>query len=60
HNFRKLFASCLYEQEKDIVKVAEVLGHSRLDTTRIYIMGTESKFRTILDRLGLVIEPFPE
>ncbi|MCR4656049.1 MAG: tyrosine-type recombinase/integrase [Lachnospiraceae bacterium] len=60
HNFRKLFASCLYEQEKDIVKVAEVLGHSRLDTTRIYIRGTESKFRNILDRLGLVIEPLPE
>ncbi len=57
HNLRKLFASCLYEQENDIVKLAELLGHSRLDTTRIYIRGTESKFRTILDRLGLVIEP---
>ncbi len=56
HNFRKLFASCLYEQEKDIVKVAEALGHSRLDTTRIYIRGTESKFRTILEKLGLIMD----
>ncbi|MCR4654621.1 MAG: site-specific integrase [Lachnospiraceae bacterium] len=57
HNLRKLFASCFYDQEKDIAKVAEVLGHSRLDTTRIYIRETAGMIRNVLERLELVMEP---
>ena len=36
HNLRKLFARCFYKIEKDIAKLADVLGHSSIDTTRIY------------------------
>ena len=40
HNLRKLFARTFYGIEKDIAKLADILGHSSIDTTRIYIMTT--------------------
>ena len=45
HNLRKLFARTFYGLEKDIAKLADILGHSSIDTTRIYIMtsGTEHR-----------------
>lgn len=55
HNLRKLFAVTFYRQEKDIARLADVLGHSSIDTTRIYIMETEQELRQKIDRLGLVI-----
>lgn len=54
HNLRKLFARCFYQVQKDIAKLADVLGHSSIDTTRIYIMTTGSEHRRTLERLGLV------
>ena len=54
HNLRKLFARCYYTQEKDIAKLADILGHSSINTTRIYIMTTGTEHRRQLDRLGLV------
>ena len=54
HNLRKLFAVTFYRQEKDIAHLADVLGHSSIDTTRIYIMETEQELRRKIDRLGLV------
>lgn len=38
HNLRKLFARTFYDIEKDIAKLADILGHSNINTTRIYIM----------------------
>ncbi len=55
HNLRKLFARCFYELEKDIAKLADVLGHSSIDTTRIYIMTTGREHRRQIERLSLVI-----
>lgn len=55
HNLRKLFARCFYALEKDIAKLADVLGHSSIDTTRIYIMSTGFEHRLRLERLGLVV-----
>lgn len=55
HNLRKLFARTFYGIEKDIAKLADILGHSSIDTTRIYIMTTGTEHRRKLDRLGLVV-----
>lgn len=55
HNLRKLFAREFYAADKDISKLADVLGHSSIETTRIYIMGTGKEHREQIDRLGLTI-----
>lgn len=55
HNLRKLFARTFYELEKDIAKLADILGHSSINTTRIYIMTTGFEHRHKIERLGLVI-----
>ena len=55
HNLRKLFARTFYAQEKDIAKLADILGHSSIDTTRIYIMTTGTEHRRKIERLGLLI-----
>lgn len=55
HNLRKLFARTFYRTEKDIAKLADILGHSSIDTTRIYIMTTGTEHRRKLDCLGLVM-----
>ena len=55
HNLRKLFAHTFYRIEKDIAKLADILGHSSIDTTRIYIMTTGSEHRQKIERLGLVV-----
>ena len=55
HNLRKLFARTFYGIEKDIAKLADILGHSSINTTRIYIMTTGIEHRRKIDRLGLII-----
>lgn len=55
HNLRKLFARTFYRIEKDIAKLADILGHGSIETTRIYIMTTGIEHRRKLERLGLVI-----
>ena len=55
HNLRKLFARRFYGIEKDIAKLADILGHSSIDTTRIYIMTTEIEHRRTIEKLGLVV-----
>lgn len=55
HNLRKLFARTFYRFEKDIAKLADILGHSSIDTTRIYIMTTGTEHRKKIERLGLVV-----
>ena len=54
HNLRKLFARTFYGIEKDIAKLADILGHSSIDTTRIYIMSTGTEHRRKIERLGLL------
>ena len=55
HNLRKLFARTFYGIEKDIAKLADILGHSSINTTRIYIMTTGAEHRRKIERLGLVV-----
>ena len=55
HNLRKLFARTFYAMEKDIAKLADILGHSSIETTRIYIMTTSQEHRRRMERLGLVV-----
>lgn len=55
HNLRKLFARTFYRIEKDIAKLADLLGHSSINTTRIYIMTTGTEHRRKIERLGLVV-----
>ena len=55
HNLRKLFARTFYGMEKDIAKLADILGHSSINTTRIYIMTTGVEHRRKMEGLGLVL-----
>lgn len=55
HNLRKLFARTFYGIEKDIAKLADILGHSSIDTTRIYIITTGTEHRRKMERMKLVI-----
>ena len=55
HNLRKLFARTFYGIEKDIAKLADILGHSSINTTSIYIMTTGTEHLRRIERLGLVI-----
>lgn len=54
HNLRHLFAMTFYQSTRDIVKLADVLGHSSINTTRIYLMTTGAEHVRQLERLGLV------
>ncbi len=54
HNLRHLFATAFYRACKDIVKLADVLGHSSIETTRIYLLTSGAEHRRQLERLGLV------
>ena len=55
HNLRKLFARCFYAVSKDIAKLADILGHGSIETTRIYIMTTGQEHRRQLERMRLII-----
>lgn len=55
HNLRHLFARTFYEIEKDIAKLADILGHSNINTTRIYIITTCCEHRKRMERMRLVI-----
>lgn len=55
HNLRKLFARTFYGIEKDIAKLADILGHSSINTTRIYIISTGTEHRRKIERLGLIV-----
>lgn len=54
HNLRHLFATVYYRIYKDIVKLADILGHSSVETTRIYLLTTGQEHRQQLERLRLV------
>lgn len=54
HNLRHLFARTFYRLCRDVVRLADVLGHSSIETTRIYLMTTGKEYARQLDRLGFV------
>ena len=51
HALRHLFARLFYDITQDIAKLADLLGHGSIETTRIYVMTSEKEHRTILERL---------
>ena len=55
HNLRHLFARIFYEAEKDIVALADVLGHSNLNTTRIYTITTGAEHKKRIEHMRLII-----
>ena len=54
HNLRHLFARTFYRVCRDVAKLADVLGHSSIETTRIYLISTGAEHARQLERLGLV------
>ena len=54
HNLRHLFARTFYKVCRDVAKLADVLGHSSIETTRIYLISTGAEHERQLERLGLV------
>ena len=55
HNLRHLFARVFYGIEKDIAKLADILGHGSIDTTRIYIISTGTEHRQRMENMRLII-----
>ena len=55
HNFRHLFAVSYYRMAKDVAKLADLLGHASIDTTRIYIMESGAEHERQMEKLGLVV-----
>ena len=55
HNLRHLFARVFYGIEKDIAKLADILGHSSINTTRIYIITTGTEHRRRMENMRLII-----
>lgn len=54
HNLRHLFARTYYSMQKDIVRLADILGHTSINTTRIYTMETGDVHRRQIQKLGLL------
>ncbi len=54
HNLRHLFATAFYQHCKDLARLADVLGHSSIETTRLYLLTTGQEHQRALDRLGIV------
>lgn len=55
HNLRHLFACSFYQMEKDIAKLADLLGHSNINTTRIYIISSGGEHRKQIERMNLLL-----
>ena len=54
HNLRHLFARCFYKACRDLVRLADVLGHSSVETTRIYLISTGAEHARTLEQLRLI------
>lgn len=55
HNLRHLFARTFYRISRDVAKLADVLGHSSIETTRIYLISTGAEHARTLERLALIL-----
>lgn len=55
HNLRHLFARTFYRIDKDIAKLADILGHSSIETTRIYLRESGNKYRKQLESMRLLV-----
>lgn len=55
HNLRHLFARTFYSLYKDIAKLADILGHSSIETTRIYLKESYNEHRKQLENMNLLV-----
>ena len=55
HNLRHLFARTFYNIDKDIAKLADILGHSNINTTRIYIISTGAEHQRRMESMKLIL-----
>ena len=55
HNLRHLFARTFYALCRDVVKLADILGHSSVNTTRVYTMESGAVHARQMERMGLVL-----
>lgn len=55
HNLRHLFARVFYSMERDIAKLADILGHTSVNTTRIYIISTGIEHRRCMESMHLIL-----
>ena len=55
HNLRHLFARTFYRVCRDVAKLADVLGHSSIETTRIYLISTGTEHARTMEHLGLIV-----
>lgn len=55
HNLRHLFARTFYSIEKDIAKLADILGHASINTTRIYIVTTGAEHKRKMEHMRLIL-----
>ncbi|MBR2327718.1 MAG: tyrosine-type recombinase/integrase [Clostridia bacterium] len=55
HNLRHLFARTFYSMDKDIVKLADILGHTNINTTRIYTVTTADEYKKKMEEMMLII-----
>lgn len=55
HNLRNLFAKTFYKLEKDIAKLTDILGHSSINTTKIYIISTGYEHLKRMENMRLVL-----
>ena len=55
HNLRHLFARTFYALEKDLSRLADILGHSSVNTTRIYTAESGAQHARLVGRLNLVL-----
>ena len=51
HNLRHLFARTFYQATRDVAKLADVLGHSSIETTRIYLTRSSKEQKLLLDKM---------
>ena len=53
HNFRHLFAKSFYAIEKNLAHLADILGHTSIETTRIYVASSLKHYEKVMNRMGI-------
>ena len=56
HNLRHLFARTYYSLEKDLSRLADILGHSSIETTRIYVAASIKQYEKVMNRMNIVVD----
>ncbi len=55
HNLRHLFAQCFYKERKDLAELASIMGHSSVETTRLYLLTTGKEYRKELEKMDMLL-----